>query len=105
VGTVTDNPGTERADLIRAKLAVVPTMNNVGTRESVDRPHVVAALRSIVDMAEQAYGDCGYYDPDDPETPEELNPRRCVSHCDCGWGTLWAGTVLNKIGRILGVTE
>jgi hypothetical protein len=88
---MTDNPGTERANLIRTAVT-----NNAPA-------DVRATLQSIVDMAEQAYGDCGYYDPEmDADDPDGW-PRRCVSYCDCGWGTMWAGAVLDEIGRILGV--
>jgi hypothetical protein len=95
VDTVTDNPGTERADLIRERLDDRRHLSYLSRENN--------ALRSIVDMAEQAYGDCGYYDPEDTESTDEHNPRRCMSHCDCGWGQLSAGFVLDEIGRILGV--
>jgi hypothetical protein len=91
---VIDNPSTEHANIIRAQIA------DAG---GAPYDYLAAALRAIVDMAEQAYGDCGYYDPEDDESTEEHNPRLCMSHCDCGWGQLSAGFVLDEIGRILGV--
>jgi hypothetical protein len=94
---VTDNPGTERANLIRAHLGSKSGDSWIRLDNCED------ALRSIVDMAEQAYGDCGYYDPEDTESTDEHNPRQCVSYCDCGWGQMWAGSVLDEISRTLGV--